>query len=1354
MAFFAGSCQQEKLEPVAGNGTVTFTVEAPANVQTRAIADGQNVDQLVYEVWLTPNIGTLNGGQKLYQAETEMVSDGTVNKATLTLDLVNDQKFTVLFWAQVDAADAYNTNELTAVTYAKNEYMANDESLAAFYAVAYVNDCRHVKNDGTTPTGSEVKLRRPFAQLNIGTLNTATDYTVSLVNSEVTVSKVNNIFNVATSEASSDAPMTFHLAAVPNDPSTLNVNGVSYQYAGMNYMFAGDNVTVDYKIETKIIAENGSEMTGNVTNTVSSVPLKENYRTNIVGNLLTSKVDYEIIVDEAFNEPDEDVVENATVVKTDAEFKEALSEDKTHINIYIDPTYTRASDDVFEVEVNATSEDFYWGGASTKTINIDANGYTISFKHTNSDWNNIRCKNDAAVIIIKNAHLTNTEKNNGPWNRHDITFGNAVELYNVTSDKAIALENDSKLVDVEISDVHTDNSEAYGLWISAKGQTVDLDGVSIIAHETKSGDRGIAINDEYVKTPAKVILNVKNSTFKTQKKAAVLVKSKAGAVINWGRGNDITGVAADPANAVWVDGDRKNIEDVTVTGASVIIEGQVSSTPVVTNAEELKAAIAAANNDKQTVILLKAGTYTGAFDIDSKNVALIGEDGVVIDGLVFGLGASHILLRNITLTNEHPVASASDRHKADYYCLGAYAAAFVIEDCVFNVSNQGNAAGKGAINIGDGFNAYSASDEYELIVRNTVFNCNGERPICAKTSSWIEGCTFVDQYRYAIQVQGNEQAATEKVIFNNNTIIDPCTTSGKAFAAGVSISKSQKLSDAAFTISGNTLESTVFEDLKFVYDISDNVQITTCTLNGKQIAAGRCVSIPGVTDAKEVVMDYTDGLAYAVTNADLLAALKDGATHIYLNPGNYEFAENPTITADNVVIEGADKEACVLKISKQLRADNKSLTLKNLTTDVPAGLDYTEHTFAWIHYFKEFNMIDCNSNGRIRLNSYSANIEGCNFDVTTSNGFDGYGIYYSGPKDSNVKVKNCVFTTAGKAIVMYNEGNPVLNLDVEECTFTSSATTDKAAIQMHTELGISGTLDITNCTATGFADVNGGLWNELNNTTKVPTYNFTITVDGETVQEAGYEKVSDGVYKNGVNYNVNNAAGLEYMNQIFADKTAGRDVVLKLTADIDFDGKTWTPVDSHADTAFEIAEINGNGHTISNMTINGQAMFKRFAGSGDVVIKDITFDKATVSCKDINVSVLTVQSYQNVLLDNVDVKNSSFTGKYKVAPLIGTVYDENADKTVTATLKNCDVENCTVTCTDFDFCTTGMVAFVYEGNNDRIEFENCTVKDVKLSAQSNGYASHAAIYVNDADTDDCINEAEGVTVTNVTFEAL
>jgi hypothetical protein len=252
-----------------------------------------------------------------------------------------------------------------------------------------------------------------------------------------------------------------------------------------------------------------------------------------------------------------------------------------------------------------------------------------------------------------------------------------------------------------------------------------------------------------------------------------------------------------------------------------------------------------------------------------------------------------------------------------------------------------------------------------------------------------------------------------------------------------------------------------------------------------------------------------------------------------------------------------------------------------------------------------------------------------------------------------------------------------------------------------------------------------------------------------------FESVSEGLLKNKntTEYYVSSAAGLEKMNQMFSDKSAGRDVVLYLTEDIDFTGKTWTPVDSHADSAFEIAEINGNGHTISNLTIDGQAMFTRFAGTGDVVVKDITFDNAKVESTGINVSVLTVQSYQNVLLNNVDVKNSSFKGAYKVAPLIGTVYNESPSS-ITATLKNCDVENCEVTCTSHDFCTTGMVAFVYEGNNDRIEFENCTVKDVKLFATPNGYSSHAAIYVNDAATDDCFNEAEGVTVTNVTFTAL
>ena len=296
----AGSCQQDGLDGTKGGNGVTFTVAAPGKVQTKAISDGLNVDQLIYEVWLTPALGdlTTTDAVRLYQSDpVEMKVEGGVNKATVTLDLVKDQNYTVLFWAQVDDADAYNTTDLTAVTYAKNSYMANDESLAAFYAVAYVSDSKHVTKAGEQTNGN-VTLRRPFAQLNLGTLNTPTYYTVSLVNSEVVLSNVNTVFNVATSVASDPVQFTFNMAPVPSNPAILEVGPDDYEWAAMNYVFAGSNITVEYDIETSL---NGSTNLVTVNHTVDNVPLKENHRTNIIGNLISSNLDYQIVVDEEFD---------------------------------------------------------------------------------------------------------------------------------------------------------------------------------------------------------------------------------------------------------------------------------------------------------------------------------------------------------------------------------------------------------------------------------------------------------------------------------------------------------------------------------------------------------------------------------------------------------------------------------------------------------------------------------------------------------------------------------------------------------------------------------------------------------------------------------------------------------------------------------------------------------------------------------------------------------------------------------------------------------------------------------------------------------------------------------------------
>lgn len=432
MAIFAGSCQQEKLEPVAGNGTVTFTVEAPANVQTKAIADGKNVNELIYEVWLTGSLGDLTqNAQKLYQDKTEMAVDQAdgKNKASITLDLVNDQKFTVLFWAQVEGTGVYDTKELNAVTYTNKTaeaYYANDENLAAFYAVAYVNDCQHVKKDGTA-TGSEVTLRRPFAQLNLGTLNTSTAYTVELVSSKVKVTNANTVFNVATSVASAPQVMEFRMNGVPADPATLpGFDNPSYWYAGMNYLFAGDNATVEYNIVTKL---NGG-MEGTVNNTVSSVPLKENYRTNIIGNLLTSKVDYQIVVDANFDTPDEAV--EVVTVSTAAELVEAIgtepSAEGEETNIKLEGDINLS--DLFAILTRATTED-----PKSITINkglsatIDLNGYSITgVDEGTASFGLITNRGNLTITnsSSKQSRIALVAKENREWNAYSSVISNTV----------------------------------------------------------------------------------------------------------------------------------------------------------------------------------------------------------------------------------------------------------------------------------------------------------------------------------------------------------------------------------------------------------------------------------------------------------------------------------------------------------------------------------------------------------------------------------------------------------------------------------------------------------------------------------------------------------------------------------------------------------------------------------------------------------------------------------------------------------------------------------------------------------------------------------------------------------------
>ena len=324
---FATSCQQENLEPVAQEGTVTYTVEVP-EVMTKAIGDGTNVNSLVYEVWKTDEAGERDlaegkTGIRLYQ-KTINLPEGAPRKWIVTLNLVKNQNYTVLFWAQNAEAGAYNTSNLTSVTYKNTygpentQYFSNQEGYAAFYHAEFISE--------TSPRSKRIELRRPFAQVNIATTNSTNDgdgaklYEIKMTSSKVTIKNVPTVFNVAGNISKATAKETgeqvtngatpstttfvFDEAYLPNCTSavdavsTHNVAGQPYEYAAMNYIFANGTVEVTYEINTILKAIGGStSTTAKVVNTIYSVPVEENYRTNIVGNLLTSTTEYEVIVD-------------------------------------------------------------------------------------------------------------------------------------------------------------------------------------------------------------------------------------------------------------------------------------------------------------------------------------------------------------------------------------------------------------------------------------------------------------------------------------------------------------------------------------------------------------------------------------------------------------------------------------------------------------------------------------------------------------------------------------------------------------------------------------------------------------------------------------------------------------------------------------------------------------------------------------------------------------------------------------------------------------------------------------------------------------------------------------------------
>ncbi|MBR2400522.1 MAG: hypothetical protein IKB03_02020, partial [Tidjanibacter sp.] len=307
---------------------------------------------------------------------------------------------------------------------------------------------------------------------------------------------------------------------------------------------------------------------------------------------------------------------------------------------------------------------------------------------------------------------------------------------------------------------------------------------------------------------------VKNATFISKDKAAVLVTSTAGADIVWGEGNDISGVAADTEFAVWVDEDRAAYDDlVTVTGCYKKIEG--TNATIVTNAEQLTQALV----DKKNVICLQSGVYEGTFK-PTVATKFVGASEVVIKGRVnidgYGDGSSFENIK-FEINDASKVKNSFTGTNYKYPAIVViYASGVKFENCEFACD----------INTGVcGINYAAHATGKKLVVNNCSFKGDfyaiRTRTLFEITNSKFDIHTDAGTLA-AVWTWGNGNPWANEVTFTGNTNINANEVYGVQMT-----STTFTYNNIAFNVQGNT----------GFYALADATS-STCTYKDNTFAAG------------------------------------------------------------------------------------------------------------------------------------------------------------------------------------------------------------------------------------------------------------------------------------------------------------------------------------------------------------------------------------------------------------------------------------------------------------------------------------------------------------------------------------
>ena len=273
------SCSND--EEMASEETVqvSFSTELPKRIGTRASATDLNVNKVVCAVF--------EGGEEI-SALRKVITIQEGEDIVFAPRLIKGRTYDVVFWAMKD--DNYNVDDMKTITRA-SVATATESDFDAF--------TESVEVEVTSSKSETITLKRPFAQLNLGV--TTEDWsavkTLGMTPQKIDIKVTGkDTFNALTGAATGeDVEITRNLIVSGSD---LTAGNSTYKSIAMCYVYpdAGqENKDITYTIYD----QKNDVIRKDVT--IQNIPLENNYRTNVVGGLLTGTITYTITFEKDFN---------------------------------------------------------------------------------------------------------------------------------------------------------------------------------------------------------------------------------------------------------------------------------------------------------------------------------------------------------------------------------------------------------------------------------------------------------------------------------------------------------------------------------------------------------------------------------------------------------------------------------------------------------------------------------------------------------------------------------------------------------------------------------------------------------------------------------------------------------------------------------------------------------------------------------------------------------------------------------------------------------------------------------------------------------------------------------------------